>query len=98
MRSFLRRSGHAVVEAASVEEAQKLMSLEGLTHVVTDLAIGEGSGLDVAEKAPSGIPVLIVTGLPPSDALHQKAKAAHPVLPKPFDFATFEAAFLRASL
>ncbi|WP_342071486.1 PAS-domain containing protein [Yoonia algicola] len=97
MRNFLRRSGHAVVEAASVEEAQKLLSLEGLTHVVTDLAIGEGSGLDVAANVPSGVPVLIVTGLPPSDALHQKAKAAHPVLPKPFDFATFEAAFLRAS-
>jgi len=96
MRSFLRRAGHAVVEAASVDEALKLHSLEGLTHIVTDLAIGEGSGLDVAAQAPSGIPILIVTGLPAADPLRQRAEAAHPVLSKPFDFATFEAAFRKA--
>ena len=98
MRSFLRRAGHAVVEAASVDEALKLLSLEGLTHIVTDLAIGEGSGLDVAANAPSDIPLLIVTGLPASDPLRQKAEAAYPVLSKPFDFATFEAAFPKVTV
>lgn len=96
MRSFLRRAGHAVVEAASVEEALKLLSLDGLTHIVTDLAIGEGSGLDVAAQAPAGVPILIVTGLPATDPLRQRAEAAYPVLSKPFDFATFEAAFRKA--
>ena len=96
MRSFLRRAGHAVVEAASVDEALKLLSLEGLTHIVTDLAIGDGSGLEVAAQAPSGVPLLIVTGLPAADPLRQQAEAAHSVLSKPFDFATFEAAFQKA--
>ena len=97
VRSYLRRAGHAVVEAASVDEALKLMSLDGLTHVVTDLAIGDGSGLDVAAHAPDNIPLLIVTGLPPSDPLRQTAQAKHRVLSKPFDFDAFEAAFEKVS-
>ena len=70
--SYLRRAGHAVVEAATVAEAAQLMSLEGLTHVVTDLDIGKtGTGLDVAKLVPTGIPLMIITGLPKSDELRQ---------------------------
>ncbi len=92
MRGFLRRAGHAVVEAATVDEALALMSLEGLTQVVTDLAIGDGSGLDVAAAVPDDIPVLFVTGLPKGDPMRQKAEARAVVLSKPFDFDIFEAA------
>jgi signal transduction histidine kinase/CheY-like chemotaxis protein len=96
MRSYLRRAGHAVVEATTVDEAAKLLKLEGLTHIVSDLAIGEGSGLEVAALAPEDTPLLIVTGLPPGDPLRQQAEAAYPVLSKPFDFTSFEAAFNKA--
>lgn len=97
VRSYLRRAGHAVVEAASVDEALKLITLDGLTHIVTDLAIGEGSGLDVAAKAPQDIPLLIVTGLPLGDELRQVAETSYPVLSKPFGFDAFQAAFRKIS-
>lgn len=95
VRNFLRRSGHAVIEAGSVAEAKKLIGIEGLTHVVSDLAIGASeTGLDVAKIVPPHIPVLIITGLPKSDVLRQSAERDYPVLSKPFDFATLESALL----
>lgn len=97
VRGYLRRAGHAVVEATTVADARKLLSLDGLTHIVTDLAMGDGTGLDVGKAAPPHLPCLIVTGLPPTDPLRQTAEASYPVLSKPFDFDTFEAAFLGAS-
>lgn len=87
IRNFLRRRGHAVIEAASVDEASKLLSVEGLSHIVTDLDMGSGgSGLDVVALAPSDIPVLIVTGLPQTDAMRKEAEKSQMVLNKPFDF------------
>lgn len=95
--SHIRRAGHAVVEDSSVEEASKLAGIEGLTHIVSDLAIGEsGTGLDVAELAPAGVSVLIITGLPKTDTLRRKAEQCYPVLSKPFDFETVENALLQA--
>ncbi len=87
VRNHLRRCGHAVIEAATVGEAEQLMAIDGLTHIVTDLDIGRsGTGLDVATRAAPDIPVLIITGLPRTHELRQKAEAAHVVLGKPFDF------------
>lgn len=96
VRNFLRRAGHSVIEAVSAAEAKKLVGIEGLSHVVTDLAIGQTeTGLDVAKFVPAHIPVLIITGLPKSDTLRQTAERAYPVLSKPFDFAALETALLR---
>ncbi len=95
VRTYLRRAGHAVIEAASVTEAAQLVGIDGLTHVVTDLDIGDhASGLDVAALVPSDIPVLVITGLPKSDILRQAAETQHTVLSKPFDFETFENALM----
>jgi len=78
-----------VIEASSVEEASKLVSLQGLTHVISDLAIGEsGTGIEVAQLVPDGLPILIITGLPPGDVLRTKAEEVYSVLSKPFDFDT----------
>jgi len=94
--SYLRRAGHAVVEAATVAEAAQLMSLEGLTHVVTDLDIGRtGTGLDVAALVPTSLPLMIITGLPKSDELRQRAEQSYTVLSKPFDFETLENTLLQ---
>lgn len=94
---YLRRAGHAVIEAATVEEAAKLVSIEGLTHVVTDLAIGDtGTGIEVARMVPAGVHVLIITGLPMTDELRSRAAASFVVISKPFDFDSFESALLVA--
>lgn len=85
VRSYLRRRDHIVIEASSVQEAKTLMSLDGLACVVSDLDIGQtGTGLDVAALVPKGIPLMIITGLPPSNPLRQKAEQGHLVLEKPF--------------
>ena len=98
VRTYLRRAGHAVIEAVSVAEAAKLVGLDGLTHVVTDLAIGDKeTGLDMAALVPAHIPVLVISGLPKSDPLREKAAHAHLVLSKPFAFEDLEDALLKVS-
>ena len=67
-----------------------------MTHVVTDLDIGKtGTGLDVAKLVPTGIPLMIITGLPKSDELRQCAEQNYTVLSKPFDFETLENTLLQ---
>ncbi len=85
VRSYLRQVGHAVIEAVSVAEAATLMDIKGLTHIVSDLDLGQSqTGLDVVNIAPDDIPILIITGLPKSAPLRQNAEASHHVLSKPF--------------
>ena len=87
VRGYLRRDGHDVIEAESLQEARQLMAIDGLGLVVTDLDIGgTGTGLDVAAAAPQGLPVIIITGLPQGDPLRRQAERTHPVLGKPFDY------------
>jgi len=91
VRSHLRRAGHAVVEAGSVADASKLIELEGLTHIVTDLDLSpDESGLDLVKLIPAGTPVLIMTGLPKTHPLRQEAEANNLVLSKPFRQETLE--------
>lgn len=97
VRQHLRQAGHAVIEAMSVTEAKKLVHIDGLTHVVTDLAIGPSeTGLDIVEIVPDHVPVVIITGLPRSNTLRQIAERDHVVLSKPFQFDAMEDALLRA--
>ena len=96
VRGLLRRAGHAVVEAVSVAEASQLVGLDGLTHIVTDLAIGDvETGLDVAALVPRPIPILVITGLPMSNALRQRAERDFHVLSKPFEFEALQQALMR---
>jgi len=91
VRGYLRREGHDVIEAATLSEATQLMAVDGLGLIVTDLDIGgNGTGLDVAAAAPPHLPVMIITGLPKTAPLRQKAEAGHTVLSKPFDFDAFK--------
>ena len=79
-REFLTAQGHSVIEAASLSEARSLTDLPGLTLILSDLQLGDGSGdalLDV------GLPVVLMTALPPGDA--RRAGLNCPVLTKPFD-------------
>jgi signal transduction histidine kinase len=92
VRVMLCDMGHAVIEAASVEEALSLLDLPDVSHVLSDINLpGPLSGLDLlrAAKARAGTPpaLHLMTALPPSDPLRRAAQVEFPVLPKPFDAA-----------
>jgi signal transduction histidine kinase len=90
VRSYLRRAGHEVTEAASLKEAAQLMAVDGLNMVVTDLDIGgENTGLEVAAEAPAHLAIMCITGLPSTNPLRQKAEQKFPVLSKPFGYDEF---------
>lgn len=90
VRGYLRRMGHAVIEADNVDEAMTLAQLPDITHVVTDLMLGDGpTGFDLLnsiEKRGTIVPALVITGLDASDALRQEVSHTYPVLQKPFDY------------
>lgn len=87
-RDYLRKMGHSVLEANSAEEALNLSHISDVTHIVTDLMLeGKMTGYDLAKHVrDSGktIPIFVVTALPKSNALRQRAAQSFPVLHKPF--------------
>ncbi|WP_072295714.1 PAS-domain containing protein [Paracoccus sp. SM22M-07] len=91
VRDQLTGLGHAVIEAASLAEASALTDLPGLTLILSDIQLGDGLGLDLA--AP--VPILLMTSLPPGDAL--RCRNAGPVLTKPFTSARLAAALALAT-
>ncbi|MFV0292010.1 MAG: PAS-domain containing protein [Paracoccus sp. (in: a-proteobacteria)] len=84
LRLMLTQLGHSVIEAASLNEAQGLADLPGLTLILSDLQLGDGLGSDLATL--SGPPLILMTALPPGDPLREVATG--PILNKPFDAAT----------
>ncbi len=79
-REMLTAQGHSVIEAASLTEARGLTDLPGLTLILSDLQLGDGSGAALAE---AGLPLVLMTALPPSDS--RRNGLAGPILTKPFD-------------
>ncbi len=95
VRGYLRDMGFAVIEAATATEAAALASMPEITHVVTDLDLGDGpdghqfaTGLRAQNET---VPILVITGLSPSDALHQRVTQDFPILQKPFTMAALSA-------
>jgi len=86
-REMLMAQGHAVIEAEGIGEARGLTDLPGLTMILSDLQLGDGSG---AELADAGLPMVLMTALPAKDA--RRAALSVPVLSKPFDDAALAAA------
>ncbi|UXU75706.1 MULTISPECIES: PAS-domain containing protein [unclassified Paracoccus (in: a-proteobacteria)] len=79
-REMLTAQGHSVIEAASLAEARELTDLPGLTLILSDLQLGDGSG---ASLGAAGLPLVLMTALPPDDP--RRAGLDCPVLTKPFD-------------
>ncbi|MDO5620931.1 MAG: PAS-domain containing protein [Paracoccus sp. (in: a-proteobacteria)] len=78
-RKMLTAMGHAVIEAASLAEAQALADLPDLSAILSDLQLGDGSGADLA----GGLPLLLMTALPANAP--ERATLPAPVLQKPLD-------------
>ncbi|MDO5632157.1 MAG: PAS-domain containing protein [Paracoccus sp. (in: a-proteobacteria)] len=91
VRDMLTSLGHAVIEAASLAEARAIADLPGLTLILSDLQLGDGSGLDLTGGP---LPCVLMTSLPPSDPARLAANC--PVLTKPFDAARLAAALAKA--
>ena len=90
-REMLTDMGHAVLEAGSLAEAQALGDIAGLTLVLSDLQLGDGSG---AALAALGLPLVLMTALPADHPERQALPA--PVLTKPFSAADLAAALASA--
>ncbi|MEL7256423.1 MAG: response regulator, partial [Pseudomonadota bacterium] len=87
IRAMLRAAGHTVIEASTVPEAIALVKdMPEIAAILSDISLeGEETGLDlVREFAEDSMPVLLMTSLPLDDPLHRAARAAAPVLRKPF--------------
>ena len=86
VREMLISMGHQVVEAASTEEAEALVGLDGLGLILSDIVLeGDETGPDFLRRQLDrglSIPALLMTSLPPDDT--RRATAPVPVLPKPF--------------
>jgi CheY-like chemotaxis protein len=97
VREMLRGLGHAVIEAASADEAEPLAALPGLTLVLSDINLkGATTGVALAERLAGqgcAVPLALMTSLPPGDPRRAAAERRFPVLSKPFD-APALAAFL----
>lgn len=79
IREMLTAQGHSVIEAGSLAEALSLTDLPGLTLILSDLQLGDGSG---AELRGCGLPLVLMTALPPGDA--RRSGLDGRVLTKPF--------------
>ncbi|MDT1062681.1 PAS-domain containing protein [Paracoccus sp. CPCC 101403] len=88
-REMLTLLGHAVIEAEGLAEARGLTDLPGVTVILSDLQLGDGSGTLLVE---AGLPLILMTALPASDPL--RAALPGPVLTKPFDDAALAAALM----
>jgi signal transduction histidine kinase len=94
VREMLTDMGFAVAEAASVNDALALVEgLPDLAFVLSDVTLkGSAPGTRLVTELP-GLPVLLMTSLPPDAPLYIDAQKQAPVLSKPFDAAAL-AAFL----
>ena len=87
VRDMLMDQGHSVIEATSADEATALIAdLPDITLVLSDIQLtGEGTGIDLARRVGSSLPLLLMTSLPPDHPLFVEAQTLAPVLRKPFE-------------
>ncbi|SEO71582.1 Response regulator receiver domain-containing protein [Salinihabitans flavidus] len=87
IRDMLTAQDHAVIEAASAEEARALLDqLPEISLVLSDISLEGGeTGVDLLHALPDGAPpCFLMTSLPQSHPLYLQGAARAPVLPKPF--------------
>lgn len=96
LRHMLRDMGHAVIEASRGDEALAMADLPDIDLILTDLHLADGlSGADLAAQVRDRVAVRIMTSLPATDPLRQRAAALCPVIAKPFTEAALAAFLIR---
>jgi len=89
VREMLVAQGHQVIEAETAADAGALALLPEVDLVLSDIQLRGGqTGLDLAltlGQSRPGLPVALMTSLPPADPLRQRAGQLCAVLSKPFD-------------
>ncbi|WP_417806197.1 PAS-domain containing protein [Thioclava sp.] len=89
-REMLRAMDHTVIEARNVTEALALMAVPDIGLVLSDIQLaGSRTGVDLAHAIGDQVRVILMTSLPPGDALRLSAPC--PVIQKPFDAAQLAA-------
>ncbi|MGJ8616842.1 MAG: PAS-domain containing protein [Sulfitobacter sp.] len=93
VRDMLMTLGHSVIEASSADEATALLAdLPDIAVVLSDIQLeGEATGLDLATRIGSHLPLVLMTSLPSEHAQFMAAQRLAPVLRKPFDTADLAA-------
>jgi two-component system response regulator PilR (NtrC family) len=86
---LLSRLGHEVVTAANVGDARAVLAKGGLDLVVSDMKLGNGSGMEVlrATRAqPHSPEVILITAFgTPAAAVEAMREGAYDYICKPFD-------------
>ena len=87
VRDMLMDLDFSVIEATSADEATALLAdVTDISLVLSDIQLeGEATGLDLAHRIGPQQPIVLMTSLPPDNALFQKAQRTAPVLSKPFE-------------
>jgi two-component system, NtrC family, response regulator PilR len=96
---LLRRMGYRVIHADSRAAGLAALQAEPLVLVVSDLRLGDGSGLDViaaARDAPAPVPSIVVTGFLSAESRRAALEVgASGFLAKPFAAREFTALVAR---
>jgi CheY-like chemotaxis protein len=93
VREMLISQGHTVIEATSTEEALLLaQDLPDIALVLSDISLeGEATGIDLIERLGQTRPTsFLMTSLPETDPLFQRAVQLAPVIRKPFNSETLQ--------
>ncbi|MBD3665787.1 PAS-domain containing protein [Sulfitobacter sp. TSTF-M16] len=93
IRDMLMQLGHSVIEATSADEATALIAdLPDIALVLSDIQlVGDATGLDLAQRIGTSLPLILMTSLPADHPLFAAAQTHAPVLRKPFDSETLAA-------
>jgi CheY-like chemotaxis protein len=86
VREMLIELGHAVIEAESAEEAERLADIPGIDLVLSDITLpGTRTGLDLIETLSArGLATRLMSSLPPGNPLRDRAAGRAALLAKPF--------------
>ncbi len=88
VRNMLRDLGHTVLEADNSTEALALSQVQGITHVLSDIMLNDGTtGPELITRMRENgldVPTILMTGLPRTDPVRKQAESRFRVLSKPF--------------
>ena len=87
LSTVLRRLGHEVCTAGNLRSARSVLAGSSFDVLVSDLELGDGSGLDLLRGLPCPPPSILLSGYAePDDLARSRAAGFLAHLTKPVDF------------